>query len=157
MYFRNYRLWKTWLDHPLKSALSEHALTVNMWKHPNCLRNLDESPFIIFFSQFSRKLIWNVSPLALGEVLGRFVNTLSADGNYHVHGCENLQFPVEMQLSEKRKPFSEVFFLFLDSTSNSEHFERKDDRHSLCISEITDCENLCSNTVSRAPFQNRLG
>ena len=92
-----------------------------------------------------------MSPLALGEVLGRFVNTLSADRNYHVHGS------VEMQLSEKRKPFSEVFFLFLDSTSNSEHSERKDDRHSLCISEITDCENLCSNTVSRAPFQNRLG
>ena len=32
MYFRNYRLSKTWLDHSLRNAVFEHSLTVNMLK-----------------------------------------------------------------------------------------------------------------------------
>ena len=84
-----------------------------------------------------------MSPLVLGEILGVFANTLTCEGKYPVQGCENLQLPIQMQLSEKRKPSSKVFVPFLDSTSNFEHFERKDDCHSYCICEITDCENLC--------------
>ena len=83
-----------------------------------------------------------MSPLVLGEILGVFVNTLTADGKYPVQGCENLQLPIQMQLSEKRKTFSEFFVPFLESTSNFKHFEKKDDRHSYFISEITDCERL---------------
>ena len=70
-----------------------------------------------------------MSPLVLGEILGVFVNTLTADGKYPVQGCENLQLPIQMQLSEKRKTFSEFFVPFLESTSNFKHFERKDNRH----------------------------
>ena len=43
-----------------------------------------------------------------------------------------------MQLSEKRKTFSESFVAFLECTSNFKHFERKDDPHSQSISEIRD-------------------
>ena len=43
------RLWKSWLDHSLKSAVSEHALTPNMWKRPKLLQNLPESNFIMFY------------------------------------------------------------------------------------------------------------
>ena len=71
-----------------------------------------------------------MSPLPLGEIVWVFVNTLKSDRKYPVEGCENFQLPFETQLSEKRKPFAEVFFPFLDSTSNFEHFERKDDCHS---------------------------
>ena len=71
-----------------------------------------------------------MSPLGLGKILGIFVNTLTADGNYPVQGCENLQLPFQMIQSEKGEPFSEVFVPFLNFTSNFEHFERKDDRHS---------------------------
>ena len=42
-----------------------------------------------------------MSPLVLGEILGVFVNTLTGDGKYAVQICENLQLPIEMQLSEK--------------------------------------------------------
>ena len=83
-----------------------------------------------------------MSPLVTDEILGVFVNTLTADGKYPVQGCENLQLPIQMQLSEKRKTFSEFFVPFLESTSNFKHFEKKDDRHSYFISEITDCERL---------------
>ena len=40
---------KTWLDHSLKSAVSEHPFAVNMLKDPKHLWNLHESTFIIFF------------------------------------------------------------------------------------------------------------
>ena len=88
-----------------------------------------EQFYHVFFS-FSGKLIWIISSLVLGEILGVFVNTLTADVKYPVQGCENLQVPIQMQLSEKGKTFSEFFVWFLDSTSNFEHFERKNDRHS---------------------------
>ena len=76
-------------------------------------------------------------------MLALSVNTLTSDGKYPVQGCENLQLPIQMQLFEKRKKFSEFFVAYVDSTSNFEHFERKDDRHNQSISEITDCEKLC--------------
>ena len=83
----------------------------------------------------------NVSP-RLAEIVGVFVNTLTSDGKYPVQGRENFQLPFQTQLSEKRKPFAEVFVPFLDSTSNFKYFERDDDCHSSVISEITDSENL---------------
>ena len=45
-----------------------------------------------------------------------------------------------MQLSKKLKTFCLFFCPFFKSASNFEDFESKDDFHSLCISEITDCE-----------------
>ena len=94
------------------------------------------------FSSLFWKLIWKMSPLVLGEILGVFVNTLTADGKYPVQGCENLQLPIQMQLSDKQNNFSQFFVPFLESTSNFKHFEKKDDRHTYFLSEITECERL---------------
>ena len=52
------------------------------------------------------KLIGKISPLVLSEILGLFVNTLTAETKYPVQGSEIFQLPIEMQLSEKPKPFS---------------------------------------------------
>ena len=82
------------------------------------------------FLSFSLKLIWKMSPLVLGDTLRVFTNTLTAQGKYPVDDFENLQLPIQMQLSEKRKTFSEFFVPFLESTSNFKHFEGKDVRHS---------------------------
>ena len=71
-----------------------------------------------------------MSPLVLGEILGMFLNTLTDDGMYPVQGCENLQLPIQMQLSEKQKTFSKFFFPFLESSSNFKHFEKRVDCHS---------------------------
>ena len=57
-----------------------------------------------------------MSPLVLGEIVGVFVNTLTSDGKYPVQGCENLELPIQTQLSEKRKSFCEVFVPILYST-----------------------------------------
>ena len=59
-----------------------------------------------------------------------FVNTLTADGKYPVQYCRNLQLPTQMQLSEKRKIFSEFFVSFLEPRSNFKPFEREDDGNS---------------------------
>ena len=57
-----------------------------------------------------------MSPLVISEILEVFVNTLTADDKYPVQDCENLQLLIQMQLSEKRKTFSEFFVPFLEST-----------------------------------------
>ena len=71
-----------------------------------------------------------MSPLMLGEISGGFVNTYIAVGKYLVQYCHNLQLPIQMQLSEKRKTLAQYFVPFLEFTSNFKNFERKDDRHS---------------------------
>ena len=52
-----------------------------------------------------------MSPLVLGEILGVFVNTLSADHKYPSQDCENLLLPIQMQLSGKKKKLFLEFFL----------------------------------------------
>ena len=94
------------------------------------------------FLSFSVKLIWKMSPLVLDEMFGVFVNTLTADGKYPVQVCENLQLPIQLQLSKKRKTFPEFFVAFLESMSNFKHFVKEYYSHSQCISEIRDCENI---------------
>ena len=49
MYFWNYRLSKAWLDHSLKSVVSEHPSTVNTLNGPKHLQNVYESTFVISF------------------------------------------------------------------------------------------------------------
>ena len=61
------------------------------------------------FSSFPGELIWRMSPLVLGEVLVVFVNRLTADSKYPVQDCENLQLPIQMELSQKVKNFFSTF------------------------------------------------
>ena len=45
-----------------------------------------------------------------------------------------------MQISPKPKTFSRFSIASMKSTLNSEYFEKKDQSHSLSITEIIDCE-----------------
>ena len=71
-----------------------------------------------------------MSLLVLVEIFGVYVNTFTANAKYPVQDCENLQLKIQIQLSEKRKIFSESFVPFLESTSNFKHFGKKHDLHS---------------------------
>ena len=53
---------------------------------------------------------------------------------------ENLPHQVQMQLSPKLKTFSGFFIASMKSKLNCEYFEKKDQSHSLSITEIIDCE-----------------
>ena len=53
-----------------------------------------------------------MSSLVLGEILGFFFDTLTADAKYPVQDCKNFQLPIQGQLSQKQKKFSAFFFFF---------------------------------------------
>ena len=71
-----------------------------------------------------------------------FCNTLTALDNYPLQECGNLSSPIQLELSLKPTIFVDFFVSFQESTSNFEHFEKKDERHTYFISEIRECEKL---------------
>ena len=76
------------------------------------------------------------------KILRLLVNTLAADEKYPVLNRDNLTIPIEMQLSQKQKTFSEFLAPFLKSILNFEYFEKNEDPHRFCISEIRDSEKV---------------
>ena len=64
------------------------------------------------------------------KILGVFVNTLTVNGKHYLLNRDNLTQPIQMQLSQKQKTFSEFFFAFLKSILNFKHLPEKDDRDS---------------------------
>ena len=60
----------------------------------------------------------------------RFLNTLSADGQYSVFNTANLTQRIQMQVSRKQQTATHFFSAFLKSSLNFEHFQKKDDSHS---------------------------
>ena len=85
---------------------------------------------------------WKKSLLLRWKTLGLLVNTLAANEKYPVLNRDNLMIPIQMKLSEKEKSFSQIFAKFFISISNFEHFEKKYNPHSFCISQITNSENV---------------
>ena len=108
MYFHYYRLSKNWLDHSLKSVVSEHPWKINMLKGPKHLWNLYESTFTISLI-IMRGYVSKISPLVKFEFLRVFVNTLTVDDKYPVSDCENLQFPYLNAIILKTKTFFWIF------------------------------------------------
>ena len=68
---------------------------------------------------------WKKSLLLRWKTLGLLVNTLADDEKYPVLNRDNLTIPIQMELSQKQKTFSEFFAAFLKSYLNFERFEKK--------------------------------
>ena len=66
----------------------------------------------------------------LSKIVRVLVNALTADDKHWLLNRESLMQPIQMQLSQKQKTFSEVFFAFSKSILNFEYFSKKDQRHS---------------------------
>ena len=75
--------------------------------------------------------------LVLCKISKLFVNLLTDDDNYSRLYRDNLKQPIQAVLSLKQKTSSQILFSFLKSTLNFEHFQKKNDPHSRCISQIT--------------------
>ena len=118
----------------------------------NFEKQLDKLPEVLFKSasehlylfhwSLPSQLSWKKSLWLTWKILGLLVNTLAADEKYPVLNRDNLTIPIQMQLSQKQKTFSQFFAAFLKSTLNFKHFESKDDPHRFCIFEVTDSENV---------------
>ena len=61
---------------------------------------------------------------------------MTADDKQVRQNLESLPQQVQTQISLKPKPFSGFFIASLKSTLNLEYFEKKDESHSLSITEI---------------------
>ena len=53
-----------------------------------------------------------MSLLVIFEILGLFLNILTADGKYSLGKSDDLWQPIEMQLCNKQKTSSEFFLYF---------------------------------------------
>ena len=74
------------------------------------------------------------------QSVGLFVNTISAVDKCSLPNRDMIMTPIHMALFQKLKMFSEFFSAFSKSKVNFEHFQKKDDAHSLFISGATTCQ-----------------
>ena len=68
--------------------------------------------------------------LVRSEVLGQFVNTMSAAYKYFFMTLDNLRQQVRTLIVLRPETFSRFFIALLKSTLNLEYFEKKDLSHS---------------------------
>ena len=73
---------------------------------------------------------WKKSLLVIQKILRLFVKTLTVNDMHYRLNRDNLTQPIQIQLSQKQKTFSEFFFAFLKSILNFKHLPKKDDPHS---------------------------
>ena len=64
---------------------------------------------------------------------------LTTNGKYSGSYRGNLPLPIQMQLSEQLKTFSEIFIAFLETTVRFKYFDKKK-LYSSGIPEVTDSE-----------------
>ena len=85
-----------------------------------------------------------------------FVNTFTAEYTYSGRNMQTLTQQVQTPLSLKQKSFSCFFVVFLKSTWNGEHFQKKGESSSLSISEIIDSKRGGYLSAWKALLQNRF-
>ena len=86
--------------------------------------------------------------------MGQLVNTLAPDEMYPALNRDNLTIAIQMQLSQKKKNFFLHFFAeFLKSKFNFEHFGKRNDPHTFCISEISYSENVVTQMSKKSHFR----
>ena len=107
------------------------------------------------------QLSWKMHLFLTCKILGLVVNILAADEKYHLVKRDNLTVPIQMELRQKHKTFSQFFTAFLKCSWNFEHFDKKDDAYRFCNFEITDTENIVrymsKKTRLRKPFDKQHG
>ena len=78
------------------------------------------------------------------QISGLLVNTLAADEKYPLLNTDNITIPIQMQLSQKQKTFSEFFPRFIKCKKNFQHFDKENEPRRMCNFKIMDSENLVS-------------
>ena len=119
---------------------------------PRSARNQFHTVLPLILYRGSRKRL----VLVRSELLGQFVNTLTADCKYSRWNRENLSQEFPMQTSLKLKTCSRFFIAFLKSNLNSEYFQKKDQFHSLSITENINCETGSYLNIQKAIFHAML-
>ena len=87
-----------------------------------------------------RQCTCKISLLVICKSLRLFVKTMRGVHKCSLPNRDNLMTPIHVQFFEKLNTFSELFAAFSKSRLNFEHFQKKDDAHSLFISAATACK-----------------
>ena len=106
-------------------------------EHGKSVETMFQSEWQQFYKSYQppwREMHWKKSLLVIHKILRPFVNTLAVNDKHYLLNRDNLTRPIQIQLSQKQKIFSELFFAFLKSVLNFKYFPKKDDPHSWCIS-----------------------
>ena len=103
-----------------------------------------------------KQLSFKKSLLRICKILSLFVNTLTADDKYSLLNRENLTQPIQMELSQKQKPFPQFFSRILKSSWNFQHFQQIDDAHSWCISQNTDSVKQVRSMSNKSRLRGRF-
>ena len=74
--------------------------------------------------------------LVLCKILRQPVNTLTDHDKYSLLNRDNLTQPIQILLSQKQKTFSVFSSAFWKCTLNFARFQKNDDSHSRCSSQI---------------------
>ena len=99
---------------------------------------------------------WIKSSSVWYEILGLFVNALTADDKYSRSNIQNLPQQFQTSLSQKQKTFSRFFIAFLKCAWKLEHFQKKDEYSSLIFSEFIDAEKRGYFQVWKVLLQNTI-
>ena len=72
---------------------------------------------------------WKKYVLVIHKILRPFVNTLAVNDKHYLLNRDNLTRPIQIQLSQKQKIFSEFLFAFLKSILSFKPLTKRDDPH----------------------------
>ena len=78
--------------------------------------------------------------LVIRKILRLFLKKQSAVDKYSLPKRDNLTESIQVQLSQNQNTFCQFLSAFSTSRLNFEYFQKKDDPHSLFISEAAVCE-----------------
>ena len=73
---------------------------------------------------------WKKSLSVIQKILRFFVDTLAVNDKHYLLKRDNLSQPIQMQLCQKQRNFSEFFFAFLKSILNFKDWTKKNDPRS---------------------------
>ena len=68
---------------------------------------------------------WKKSLLVIHKILRPFVHTLAVNDKQYLLNRDNLAQPIQLELSQKQKTFSQFVFSFLKSLLNYKHSSKK--------------------------------
>ena len=97
-----------------------------------------------------------MSALVTSEIFRLFLNTLTPDDKYSRRNMQTFWQQVQTPLSQKGETFFRFFIEFLKCAWNLEHFEKKEEHHSLIITEIIASERHFYLRIQKVLLQHTI-
>ena len=115
---------KTWSGKCVKRPVSDNPSASNMVNFRKHGWYLDHGIFTLLIDHW--KVNWVRKSLCYSHaILWLLLNKLSADEKYPLLNRDNLKIPIQMQLSQTHKTFSQFFAEFLKSIKNFQYSKKK--------------------------------